>query len=243
MLQRKTWAIILLLVAAGLGGVLMMRTHHQDVSLKTGKVAWKTMERSVDYYAALAPKTATWVASPVTGHVERMPSGFGEMVKVGQVLMELEDPKIQEGYVSSVTDYLQAKDALKRSKKTIKGEASLLDLGAISQKDYDDVQRTYEKNYLAWLKARLHLTQQLALVHIDFAAVDKLKFSDLDQIEAMLAPKKSVMLTADAPGLLLPAEGGDKKETVKEGSKVKGGDVVAMIVPKCLVGVTLLQLC
>ncbi len=165
--KRKRWiflAIFALLVVGG--GIGIAEALHPNVSIDSSKLASVTrgdLTRSVVATGKIEPLTKVEVKSKASGIVEKILADYGDHVKAGQVLVELDKEQLQAS-VAEARANLQAAQAAVESaqatyernkidaeapdlpflKSTVERNRKLAADGVVSASTLDDAEKAYQ---------------------------------------------------------------------------------------------------
>ena len=64
------------------------------------------------YNAAIAPISTTRVVSPVDGRIAHLYFSYGDEIKAGQKIVDIDSSKLAESFRSAISGYLTQKDSL-----------------------------------------------------------------------------------------------------------------------------------
>ena len=145
----------------------------EGVPVKLQTVATKTFEKSLNYSGVLTGITQSSVYAAFGDEVEKVHVKVGDYVKKDQVLVTFptDAPSAQ---------YKQAKVAFKSIEKTYKRMKSLLEKGAISKQDFDNVETQYEVT-----KANWEIVRKMVQVNAPIAGyVTKVSINETDNVQA-----------------------------------------------------------
>lgn len=125
--------------------------------LRTAAIEPRSIRRSLDAPAEVEadPARLARVTAPLPGRVVQLFVRFGDTVKSGQPLLELDSPDL----VAAQTDYLRAKSALAQTERTLLRQQDLRQAGIGAQREVEQAQtdRDLAKSELERAMLRLKL--------------------------------------------------------------------------------------
>jgi RND family efflux transporter MFP subunit len=155
--MRKIAVFLIVLVIASAGASYWVKnrktaspekekeTAKQTVAVDVVSPSRRTLQRTVEIYGSLSPKTTTEVKNEVAGHIQRMTVKEWDRVKAGDVLLEMDpaDFKLQlnrseAGLKMAKAQLLKAKVDLNRARREWSRASKLKEGGLITGQDLDE---------------------------------------------------------------------------------------------------------
>lgn len=146
----KKWIIILVFVAAGLGGYAVwsrqqpQSTAPAPASPTTATIESRTITLVVNAAGDIGPDDMVSVRPEINGRISELPVDIGDSVKKGDLLCALNDRDLQTERSSRQTDIEGAKLQLDQAQRNYERTKRLYDNGLTPQETYQDAETTYE---------------------------------------------------------------------------------------------------
>lgn len=162
-------------------------TTPDPISVKTAKAVAQTVERAIMATGSLQPDETTTVSAEVPGRISKLNFDFGQVVKKGQVLAELDtqelslqlertkgalaqamarmgmDPSTEE-IPDSTPQTRQAKAQMEDAKSKYDNAAKLVKTGDISTERFTELEKAYRARWAALEATQDELRTQLAAI-------------------------------------------------------------------------------
>jgi len=238
-MKIKNLNILIIIVISS----LLVACSNSQSSSVTAKKKQKTLtikeskqETSLFFNGLISPITTHSITSPIDGNVTKVGFVYGDLVKKGELLLELKSSTLDKSYQTAISGYLTAKEKYNTSKNNIVGAKNLYDSGITSRQTYDSAVSTLNDNYLSFLQAQHTLLTLFRKARIDEGKIELLKIGNEKAVrKALEAPLKNIQIKAETDGIaLLPtkaaadsASGNNK--SIHVGSEVKSGQLLLAI--------------
>ena len=192
MWRTIVFAIIAALASTGCGNkageTVSAAKGPEPIAVKTAIAEARTVERSIMVTGSLLPDESTTVTSEVAGRVKSIYADFGQNVKKGQVVAELDPLELQlqveraratlaqaqarlglkageeDVAPESTAAMRQAKAQLEDAKSKFDRAATLVKTGDISQERYVEAEKAYQARQAAYDAVRDDMLTQLATI-------------------------------------------------------------------------------
>jgi RND family efflux transporter MFP subunit len=160
----------------------------EAISVKSAASVARAVERSVMVTGTLLPDETTTVSSEVPGRLTKLTADFGQSVKKGQVLAELDtqelslqlerargtlaqamarvgmDPDKDSGVPDSTPSTRQAKAQMEDAKSKYDNAAKLVKTGDISQERFNELEKAFRARWAAFEATQDDFRTQLAAI-------------------------------------------------------------------------------
>jgi len=179
----------------------------------------------------IKPLKETAISIVMDAKVIKLNFNFGNIVKKGDVLIELDSPQQQKEYDEALTAYLKSKDDLDVALAKFSGTESLWKEKLVAENVFKSDKSTLFTNKIAFFQAKTKLlTLAKRLKGISTKEMLNLSLSDFEHVKEILNQNKNrIVIRAPHDGImLLPPKNEDSHE-LRVGSLVKASDVVALI--------------
>jgi HlyD family secretion protein len=223
--KRRRWLMVgivgVLVVGGGFGIAAALRPNHQIDSSKLGTVTRGDLARSVVATGKIEPLAKVEVMSKASGIVEKIFADYGDHVKQGQVLAELDKEQLR-ARVAEARANLQAAQAAVESaqatyernlvdaqgpdlpflKATLERNRKLAVEGLVSASVLDDSEKTYQLALNKQLSAQRYLVVSRAEISRAKAQVAQMQAA-LDSVEedlsnsTIVSPMDGLVLSRD----------------------------------------------
>ena len=192
MMIRTTFVVVATLAIAGCGSktneTVSAAKAPEPIAVKTAIAEARTIERSLMVTGSLLPDESATVTSEVAGRVKAIYADFGQSVRKGQVVAELDPLELQlqlertratqaqalarlglkpgeeEAQPESTAAMRQAKAQLEDSKSKFDRAKTLVKSGDISQERYVEAEKAYQARQAAYDAMRDDMLTQLATI-------------------------------------------------------------------------------
>ncbi len=208
------------LTSGGVAG-LMLAGCHREAAVKVGEegkvervgvelVGWERHVAVEEVVGTVRARTRAMLEAKVTGRVKRMETRLGQVVKAGEVVVELEVPE----WVARAE---QARAVLEQAERELGRFRELREQKTVSPQEFDVVESRWRVAKAALLEAETLLGQ--ARVAAPFDAVVTRKLADVGDLATPGRP----LLELEAPGdLRLEADVGEAlMDGLKEGMELQ----------------------
>ncbi len=196
----------------------------------------KMQTTSTDLYFSgmLQPIQVEGVASPVDGNVHKIFFRYGQLVKKGQLLFDIDSPQMLKTFREAVGTYLKSLDTYERSVQSYNGTKELYDAKIVDKQTYLGEKSTVENNQLALFNAKYALEQAVE----NMPGVDKelknLSLGKIEQVKKVLQEQfDEIEIHSKFSGVaLFPQQGAGSDSAGKQlqiGSAVKKGQSLLTI--------------
>jgi HlyD family secretion protein len=155
------------------------------------------------YAGKIEPVVLSTVSSPIEGKVKTTYVHYGDKVKKGTVLFELQSNGDDDKTLDIIVDYLKNRDQVKISETKLKNEKKLLDAGIIAQNEYDDAKQKRDIEYIEFVKAKTRLEDLAQIIGVDVPLVSKISLDDIPAITNIMKMHHKIPVTADNDGVFL----------------------------------------
>ncbi|QOY86979.1 efflux RND transporter periplasmic adaptor subunit [Paludibaculum fermentans] len=183
--------LISILLAAGCGRkdpqAAKATTAPDPISIKTAPAVAQTVERAIMATGSLQPDETTTVSSEVPGRITKLNYDFGQMVKKGQILAELDTQELalqverargslaqamarvgidptKEEIPDTTPQTRQAKAQMEDAKSKYENAAKLVKTGDISTERFTELEKAYRARWAALEATQDELRTQLAAI-------------------------------------------------------------------------------
>lgn len=200
-------------------------------AIKTVKASVKTKSHVLDYSGELEPINQSVVLAPVDGVVSKRLFKFGDKVKEGQPLIQIESTNTQKSFDDNLTNFLKAKSAMMAAQEKSEGSEKLWKAGILARNSYDSDKSSYYASKIAYTQAKSKFQAFLEKSQIDGSdELLTLSLSDVDKVNAILNHNyETLMIKSPADGVMLLPPKVNIAKAVNVGSRIKANDVLALI--------------
>lgn len=178
---------------------------NSSANLKTIIAKKQAVSNQLAYSGIIEPLVTQMVTSSEEGTINNLNFQYGQPVKEGELLFEVNSKKFQDNFISVVKTYLTAKQQVHQSQTKLQEQEELWKYGLISRDTYSSAKTQYDTNQLALLQAQEELSGMLQRhknIQVDYEHLD---LSDLDQLKNVLYSnfQSNVKIYAPATGIAL----------------------------------------
>ena len=238
--------VIVLAVAGYFGYPLLMHKHKQskpqqtlNPMLSTSTVQEKTVHNQLFFSGDIAPLNVYNVTSPIAGTMNNLGFHYGQRIRKGQFLVEINSNKSEKDYRQALTDYLKAKDTFNTSKTKFASQQSLYKDGLIPRNEFEGSRSQLENDQLAYRQAVYTLEHNIDKITDNqkqqqklISSLINLSLGDKSVDNALSLQFSKLKLYAKRSGIALfpsKASGEESGSKVHQGSDVKSGAVLVAI--------------
>ena len=165
--KRLIWIVVLVIVALIIAAVVVKRGGNKT-KVTSSEVTVRTISETVVANGKIQPETEVVISSEVSGKILELPFKEGAKVKKGDLLVKINPDLAQAALERAVASLnsakankanadarlLQAEAQYRNSQVVFERNQKLLDQGAISQADFDNLKTNYESAEAEVLAAR-----------------------------------------------------------------------------------------
>jgi RND family efflux transporter MFP subunit len=191
--MRTAWIVAFALLGAGCSKkaqdtVKAASPAPQPIAVRTATVASRVAERSISVTGSLAPDEIVTISAEVPGRVTRIDFDFGQAVRQGQVIAELDplelslqlerargsleqamarvglDPKQPDVIPETTPAMRQAWNQMEDARVKYENASRLVKTGDVSQERFNEMDKAYKARMAAFEATRDDLLTQLAVV-------------------------------------------------------------------------------
>lgn len=200
---------------------------------KTITVKQQQLNKTLYFSGTIEPIRKYAVTVPYAATVETLHVNFGQTVKKGEGLIELNSVELQKNINDTLTAYLKAKNQYSIAQSKFIGTQELWDAGLISKNAYLSEKSTLENNRVSLLEAQFKLKTTFTKVpHVKIDELVQLKLNQADKIKSVLNRRYHILnIKSPADGIVLypPKSNDDKESHLAVGAQLKAGQVIALI--------------
>lgn len=155
------------------------------------------------YAGKIEPVVLSTVSSPIEGKVKTTYVHYGDKVKKGTVLFELQSNGDDDKTLDIIVDYLKNRDQVDLAETKLKNEKKLLDAGIIAQNEYTDAKQKRDIEYIEFVKAKTRLEDLAQIIGVDVAMISKISLDDIPTITNIMKMHQKIPVKADNDGVFL----------------------------------------
>lgn len=199
---------------------------------KTYAVQPENVHKTLYFTGTVQPLSESTITNPMEAVIASMHYHFGQAVKKGDVVFTLSSSELEKQYNATLTDYLKAKDSYNIARAKFVGIEDLRREGLVSKNNYLSERSNLNTARINLIQATRKLTELLAKMgDSSNQTLSGLSFAEFDKVRLALSRKHNrLYVKAPAAGILLyPPKNDSTSKSVTVGSKVKSGEVLALI--------------
>ena len=221
----KLLSLLLLLVFSA----VLILYKHTEKKLDKQIVTTHSMEKQFLFFSGkIEPVVLSTVSSPIEGKVVAVNVKYGDKIKKGEVLFELQANGEEDQTVDIIVDYLKNRDEINLADTKLKNEKKLLDAGIIAKNEYVDIKRKRDIGYIDYVKARTKIEDLGQIIGIDINDIDKISLDDIPAITRIMKMHHKIPIRAEYDGVFLHGAVKDLVEIIP-GIDLKKGSAVGVI--------------
>ena len=183
--------------------------HTQPSSMVEQVITPQHKVNTLYYVGKIEPVILSTISTPIDATVQVVHVAYGDKVHKGQALFELEANGDGANIAETIVDYLKLRDDVSLAKRQLTSANALFDAGVISQNERDESARKYNLNAINLIKSEAELKALLAVLDLDFKAVQDMSLNDLGTIDQLINMHRTIPIRANSDGVFL-------KGTIKE---------------------------
>lgn len=174
------------------------------------------------------------VDSAFDGYIKQIVVSFDTYVKKGDVLFLIQSDSLEKDFRSVLENYFKTKALYQYTLFQNRGNNELYKAGLISKIEFLDSESQLKNSQLALWDAERELKNVLMSTGVSLQEVQNLSSDNMDKLHEILSRNVSgVKIVAPESGVLLFSNAGqsgpDETQDIKQGSKVKKDQVLAVI--------------
>ena len=228
----KKIILIVLVVAAGVAGAMFLKTQKKLVSeLDTPKVyqhsvdiitpSEKNITQTRHFLAQLLASKSAFIASKFSAKIKKLYVKENDTVKKGKLLISLDDSEVRANIVSLTKQKSSLKVDIANVKRSLARNKKLLDIQAISQEKYDNLNVLYQNKLTSLESVKEKIKQsksQLTYLNIRAPFSGRVGTVFLDAGNLAVPGKPIISLNSDDQKLIFSYV--QTSEAILEGQKV-----------------------
>lgn len=170
--KRKTWIIILCVIAVVVIGIIIVNTTksaNKELVIRTHVVGQYTVENTVTATGTIEPVETVEVGTQVSGKVEKIYVDFNDVVKKGQLLAELDKLTLNQNVSRAKASLTSAESQLNYARLTYDRTKQLYESNAATLASYQEAENSYTQAQMSKKNAQAAYDQ--ALVDLSYAEI------------------------------------------------------------------------
>lgn len=196
------------------------------------------VDTNLYFSGTIAPLSVENVIAPIAGTISKIGFQYGQKIKSGQFLVDINSTEAQKNYREALTNYLKAKDTFLSSNTKTNSQKELFNDGLIARNDYEGSISEFENNKLSYNQAIYDLKNNIEKITSDktqqtnlFNSLSNLHLGDKKVDKALNFQFSDIKIFAKTSGIaLLPNKAGQgENEKLSIGSSIKEGDSILSI--------------
>ncbi len=192
----------------------------------------KTIADEVNYLGIIKPTSKTIITSSSDGYITKINKRFGEYVQKGDVLIEINDKDAVNQLLTSIGDYILKRKEYDAAKRALSDNQTLLESGAIAQKEINTAKTALESAKIGLIKAEFQMQSIMTKFGVQPDEINANQLDDISLIVEQLKLSSLVKIKAPTSGFFVPPNlvlSDDDLKPIRLGSKIDTGITIGAI--------------
>ena len=194
------------------------------------------------FQSTIRPVVKSTITSPTKGKITQVGKVYGDRVKSGDLILNMNSNEAKKQLMSSVVDYIQSKSSYHDALATLRKNIELQKKGVISKQELSNSESSYISALINLVSTRIEFKKTATSLNFDWKRIDKLDLSNNplfeqkggaeEAVEFLLNKEYIVPLKSHTNGIFLPKISEDSNNEHIDfmvGATIKEDQVVGMI--------------
>lgn len=231
MKKRSCYSIRFILYFIG-SLLLGMANAETLLTVKTKVVSAQTIDTRLYYHGVIEPIQKDVMISPFNGTLVKLNVHYGDTIKQGQPIAQLNAPEVEKEYHAQLSVFLKAKDSYLHAQKKYVSEKSLYDLGIIPKNELLDAKSDMASMFIAYNEAQKSFHSLLIKLPSEYRMnIDLLSLENISKIKSSFSLDfTSLPLISPFSGSIMMSENqSSDQQNFRIGKDIKAGDVLVEV--------------